>query len=103
MAVPSREELVYMGKLPKQAERYEELVEFMEKVSAEADGNELTIEEQNLLSVAYKNVTGARRASSRIISLIEQKEESCGNVERVKTIRDYKAKIESELSGICCF
>ncbi|CAI0444813.1 unnamed protein product [Linum tenue] len=35
---------------------------------------ELTIEERNLLSVGYKNVIGARRASWRILSSIEQKE-----------------------------
>ena len=40
---------------------------------------ELTVKERNLLSVAYKNVTGARRASWRIVSSIEQKEESKGN------------------------
>ncbi|CAH8383005.1 unnamed protein product [Eruca vesicaria subsp. sativa] len=101
MAVSSRDEFVYMAKLSEQAERYEEMVEFMEKLSSATDGTELTVEERNLLSVAYKNVIGARRASWRIISSIEQKEESRGNDDRVKTIRDYKAKIESELSGIC--
>lgn len=36
---------------------------------------ELSIEERNLLSVAYKNVIGSRRASWRVISSIEQKGE----------------------------
>ncbi|XP_027903861.1 14-3-3-like protein isoform X2 [Vigna unguiculata] len=96
-----REENVYMAKLAEQAERYEEMVEFMEKVSAAADNEELSVEERNLLSVAYKNVIGARRASWRIISSIEQKEESRGNEDHVSVIRDYRSKIESELSNIC--
>ncbi|KAL9253395.1 14-3-3 protein 6-like protein [Drosera capensis] len=98
----SREDYVYLAKLAEQAERYEEMVEFMEKVGAAAgSAEELTVEERNLLSVAYKNVIGARRASWRIISSIEQKEESRGNSDRVALIRDYRGKIESELSSIC--
>ncbi|KAG2320459.1 hypothetical protein Bca4012_056499 [Brassica carinata] len=101
-AAPSaREEFVYLAKLAEQAERYEEMVEFMEKVAEAVDKDELTVEERNLLSVAYKNVIGARRASWRIISSIEQKEESRGNDDHVTTIRDYRSKIESELSKIC--
>ncbi|XP_047321800.1 14-3-3 protein 2-like [Impatiens glandulifera] len=103
MATPSaREENVYMAKLAEQAERYEEMVEFMEKVAnASAESDELSIEERNLLSVAYKNVIGARRASWRIISSIEQKEESRGNADHVATIKEYREKIETELSSIC--
>ncbi|GFY96117.1 14-3-3-like protein [Actinidia chinensis var. chinensis] len=103
-AAPSaREENVYMAKLAEQAERYEEMVEFMEKVSAAvaAESDELTVEERNLLSVAYKNVIGARRASWRIVSSIEQKEESRGNDDHVTVIKGYRSKIESELSSIC--
>ncbi|KAF3944188.1 hypothetical protein CMV_029322 [Castanea mollissima] len=44
---------------------------------------------------------GARLALWRIISSIEQKEESRGNKDHVSMIRDYKSKIESELSNIC--
>ncbi len=60
-------------------------------------GGELTVDERNLLSVAYKNVVGTRRASWRIISSIEQKEESKGTDKHVSTIRDYRQKIETEL------
>nr|ACH63229.1 14-3-3 protein [Rheum australe] len=99
--VESREENVYLAKLAEQAERYEEMVEFMEKVVKTVDVEELTVEERNLLSVAYKNVIGARRASWRIISSIEQKEESRGNEDHVTIIKDYRSKIETELSKIC--
>ncbi|KAL1810104.1 hypothetical protein ACET3Z_027094 [Daucus carota] len=97
----SREDNVYNAKLAEQAERYEEMVEFMEKVAKTVDVEELTVEERNLLSVAYKNVIGARRASWRIISSIEQKEESRGNDDHVNIIKEYRGKIEAELSKIC--
>jgi len=95
----SREENVYMAKLAEQAERYDEMVDAMKKVAA-ADV-ELTVEERNLLSVAYKNVVVARRASWRIVSSIEQKEESKGNAHHVTKIKEYRTKIESELTNIC--
>lgn len=61
----------------------------------------LTIEERNLLSVGYKNVIGARRASWRILTSIEQKEDARGNEISVKRIKDYRKKVELELSSIC--
>lgn len=64
-------------------------------------GGELTVDERNLLSVAYKNVVGTRRASWRIISSIEQKEESKGSEQHVGIIRDYRQKIETELEKVC--
>ncbi|KAL6945352.1 14-3-3 protein [Hanseniaspora vineae] len=73
MSTTSRESSVYLAKLAEQAERYEEMVENMKNVAS--SGEELSVEERNLLSVAYKNVIGARRASWRIVSSIEQKEE----------------------------
>ena len=70
------------------------------KAVASAD-QELSVEERNLLSVAYKNVIGARRASWRIVTSIEQKEESKGNETQVTLIKEYRQKIEAELAKIC--
>ncbi|RAL47057.1 unnamed protein product [Cuscuta campestris] len=98
----SREQFVYMAKLAEQAERYEEMVQFMDKlVLSSTPGAELTIEERNLLSVAYKNVIGSLRAAWRIVSSIEQKEESRKNDDHVALIKEYRAKVESELSQVC--
>ncbi|KAK7318803.1 hypothetical protein RJT34_03510 [Clitoria ternatea] len=94
-----RENFVYVAKLAEQAERYEEMVDAMKNVAKL--NVELTVEERNLLSVGYKNVVGARRASWRILSSIEQKEEAKGNEVSVKRIKEYRQKVESELSNIC--
>lgn len=99
MTEKERENHVYMAKLAEQAERYDEMVESMKKV-AKLDV-ELTVEERNLLSVGYKNVIGARRASWRIMSSIEQKEEAKGNEINVKRIKEYRHKVEDELCRIC--
>lgn len=60
--------------------------------SVASGGVELTVEERNLLSVAYKNVIGARRASWRIISSIEQKENKGSNA-KVEVIHQYKSTV----------
>jgi 14-3-3 protein epsilon len=99
MSNDPREENVYMAKLAEQAERYDEMVEAMKKVACL--DVELTVEERNLLSVAYKNVIGARRASWRIISSIEQKEENKGNATHETRIKEYRNKVEKEVGEIC--
>jgi len=58
---------------------------------------ELSNEERNLLSVAYKNVVGTRRSSWRVISSIEQKADEV----KQKVVKDYREKIEEELKTVC--
>lgn len=69
----SREQLVQRAKLAEQAERYDDMAEAMKLVTQAENGADLSSEERNLLSVAYKNIVGARRSSWRVISSIEQK------------------------------
>ncbi|KAF8219391.1 14-3-3 protein [Tricholoma matsutake] len=78
---------------------YLEMVEHMKRIAS--SDQELTVEEHNLLSIAYKNIIGTCRASWRIVSLIEQKEESKGNEGQVSMIKDDREKIESKLAKIC--
>ena len=94
-----REQNVYLAKLAEQAERYDEMAEKMKKV-AEAK-QELSVEERNLISVAYKNAVGSRRASWRIISSVEQKEGSKGNTQNQELAKSYRNRVEAELNRIC--
>ena len=62
---------------------------------------EMSVEERNLISVAYKNAVGSRRASWRIISSVEQKEASKGNEQNVEMAKAYRIRVEAELNKIC--
>jgi 14-3-3 protein beta/theta/zeta len=92
-----KEELVQRAKLAEQAERYDDMAGAMKSVTE--TGIELSNEERNLLSVAYKNVVGARRSSWRVISSIEQKTE--GVEKKQQMAKEYREKVESELREIC--
>jgi len=94
---PTKMEHVQRAKLAEQAERYDDMAEFMKTVTE--TGVELTNEERNLLSVAYKNVVGARRSSWRVISSIEQKTDADDKKHSMCT--EYREKVEKELRDIC--
>merc|ERR1712198_238139 len=92
-----KDELVQRAKLAEQAERYDDMAGSMKAVTE--TGIELSNEERNLLSVAYKNVVGARRSSWRVISSIEQKTE--GSERKQQMAKEYREKVEKELRDIC--
>jgi 14-3-3 protein epsilon len=95
---------VYEAKLAEQAERYDDMIASMKKVATM--GSDLSVEERNLLSVAYKNVIGARRASWRVLASIEQKEtergaSSEGDIHKSTLVKAYKGRVEKELDQVC--
>lgn len=90
----TRDQLLFLARSAESAERYEDMTKFMNKlVHLTAPDADLNVEERNLLSVAYKNVVGARRASWRTLNLDEHK-----NNDQIKVFR---GQVESELSTIC--
>jgi len=97
MSESTKSDCVSRAKLAEQAERYDDMAEFMKQVTE--TGIELSNEERNLLSVAYKNVVGARRSSWRVISSIESKTDQ--EQVQAKMCSDYRQKVEAELKEIC--
>ncbi|KAF6019745.1 YWHAB [Bugula neritina] len=94
-------QLISLAKCAEQAERYDDMADSMKRVVVlrrKSNGG-LASEERNLLSVAYKNVVGARRSSWRVISSIESKTEP--NDRKSAMAKEYKEKVESELKEIC--
>jgi len=88
--------LVELVRVAETAERYEDMCKFVEKLvkMKSEKGEDLDVDERNLLSVAYKNVVGAKRASWRTLAggFDDADEELLGK---------YKAIVEDELEAIC--
>ena len=95
-----KEELIYLARLSEQTERYSEMIDYV-KLFVSKTSQDLSVEERNILSVAYKNLVGVRRTSWRVLNSIEQKEERRGNLPNKSAAQTYKAEIETELSRYC--
>ncbi|XP_037883347.1 14-3-3 protein zeta-like [Glossina fuscipes] len=97
MMIIDKEVLVQKAKMAELSERYDDMVQAMKSVTE--IGVELSNEERNLFSIAYKHVVAARRSSWRIISSIEHKCE--GSDGKHKVTREYRERVEKELTDIC--
>ncbi|CAE8613848.1 unnamed protein product [Polarella glacialis] len=96
----TRDENVFMARLAEQAERYEDMVEYMKRVASM--GSELSLDERNLLSVAYKNAVGARRQAWRAVNTLEQREAQASKGPAILgLIKTYREKVEKELNAKC--
>jgi 14-3-3 protein epsilon len=93
----SLEENIFMARVAEQAERFDDMVTYLQKVVA-SKSEDFTTEERNLLSVGFKNQIGSKRTAIRTISAIEQ------NPKYSKfsaALGEYKKKIEGELYNQC--
>jgi hypothetical protein len=89
-------DLVFLARTAEAAERYDDMCQCMSTLVKNAPkGTEFTVDQRNLLSVAYKNVIGARRASWRTLNAESQDEKNAN------LITNYKVSVENELKAIC--
>ena len=67
----SLEEHIFMARVAEQAERFDDMVTYLNLVVNDKK-EDFTTEERNLLSVGFKNQIGSKRTAIRTISAIEQ-------------------------------
>jgi len=95
-----REHSVFRAKVAEQAECFDEMVSAMKKV-VQLDAN-LSVEERNLLSIAYKNLIGGKRTAWRIISSLHDKEKSKDPSSwKLAQMTDLRESIERQLHTVC--
>jgi len=97
----SQDQAILMAKLAEQAERYEDMTAYMMQGVKDKTGDDITIEERNLISVGYKNLMSARRTAHRITKQqidedMIQIDESLKSVATAQA-NEYKDKISGEL------
>lgn len=92
-------DLLEMAKAAEAAERYEDMCIFMGKLveNTKDDKRQLSVEERNLLSVAYKNVIGARRAAWRILAPGHVDQNDDDDSSSFPQLNTYKEQIQEEL------
>merc|ERR1712019_334446 len=91
------EENIFLARVAEQAERFEDMVDFLASV-LDTKGGDLTADERNLLSVAFKNLISSKRAACRTIAAIEQNPK----YSKFSTaLAAYKTNIETKLREDC--
>ena len=91
------EEKIFMARVAEQAERFDDMVDFLKEVISGKDGD-FSTEERNLLSVGFKNLIGGKRTALRTIAAIEQNPKYSKYSE---ALTKYKKRIEDELFDQC--
>merc|ERR1712021_251706 len=96
-----RTQALYLAKLAEQAERYEDMVAYMNRIiDLGIKANELTVEERNLISVGYKNMMSVRRTSFRTLQNNEDTAVANGDAAQEGQIRDYKECVTKEVFAL---
>merc|ERR1712157_30196 len=91
------DENIFLARVAEQAERFEDMVLYLALV-LDAKGQDVSSDERNLLSVAFKNLISSKRAACRTIAAIEQNPKYAKFSE---ALAQYKGGIEEQLTNDC--
>ena len=91
------DENIFLARVAEQAERFDDMVTYLESV-LEVKGADVSSDERNLISVAFKNLISSKRAACRTIAAIEQNPKYS---KYEQALKDYKTTIESQLIADC--
>jgi len=98
------ESLLNLARITETAERFEDMCQIMGLLvqKKKEASKPLEVEERNMLSVAYKNVVGQRRASWRTLKANEEENVEDNNEPKMQEYRrKYKEVVEQELEDKC--
>ena len=94
------EKQVYLAMLAEQCSRYEDMMAFLEDM-VKSKSEDLSSDERNLLSIAYKNTISLDRQAIRTLLAYESKEAKKAESPYLDYIKEYKAKVQKELEDLC--
>ena len=96
----SCDELLTLSRMTAASERYEDMCLFTTALvkQRKSSGGVISIEERNLLAVAFKNVIGNKRISLRTLCA---EMEDTENEEERETMGEYRRILEEELTTDC--
>jgi 14-3-3 protein epsilon len=95
----ARELKFFLARVADQAERYADVITYLNDIIGQ-DAN-LTADERNLLSVAYKALTGSRRSALRTINAFLEDENIKGIPERLAKLTELRTTLVAELDKYC--
>merc|ERR1712156_772816 len=88
---------IFLARVAEQAERFDDMVKYLSDV-LDVKGQDVSSDERNLLSVAFKNLISSKRAACRTIAAIEQNPKYSKFSE---ALASYKSTIEKQLTSDC--
>eukprot|EP00344_Euplotes_crassus_P004180 CAMPEP_0196994216 /NCGR_PEP_ID=MMETSP1380-20130617/528_1 /TAXON_ID=5936 /ORGANISM="Euplotes crassus, Strain CT5" /LENGTH=230 /DNA_ID=CAMNT_0042409529 /DNA_START=24 /DNA_END=713 /DNA_ORIENTATION=- len=88
---------IFMARVADQAERYVDMVDFLEQIVDDSEGD-VNTDVRNLLSVGFKNLISGQRSAWKTVQAIEQNKKYA---DYQSDCESYRGKIGEELASNC--